>query len=80
MYKQTIIPDKNNHSVELPERFYGKKVEVIILEVEEEMTDLHPNLPEGKIVSLDQLFETFGSDPDFPSIEKIRSKAWPSKW
>lgn len=80
MYKQTIIPDKNNHSVELPERFYGKKVKVIILEIGEETTNSRPNLPEGKVVSLDQLFETFGSDPDFPSTEEIRSKAWHPKW
>jgi hypothetical protein len=81
MYKQTIIPDKDNHIIELPEKYYGKKVEVIVLEVEEDGANLQPvALPEGKVVSLDQLFETFGADPDFPSTEEIREKAWSSKW
>lgn len=80
MYKQTITPDKNNHSIDLPEEFYGKKVDVTVVEVEEENIALSPALPKGKKVSLDQLFETFGSDSKFPTVEEIRSKAWPSKW
>ncbi|RYE18279.1 MAG: hypothetical protein EOP42_30920 [Sphingobacteriaceae bacterium] len=80
MYKQTIVPDKDNHSIELPEEFYGKKVDVIVMETEKRNIASIPALPKGKKVSLDQLFETFGTDPDFASIEEICSKAWPFKW
>ncbi|MEX8547468.1 MAG: hypothetical protein V5804_07685 [Mucilaginibacter sp.] len=81
MYKHTFVPDKKNHSINLPEEFYGKKVEVIVIEVEEE-TFIKPvaKLPKGKKVAVDQLLETFGSDLNFPSIEEIRNNFWPSKW
>ncbi len=81
MYKHTFTPDEKNHSINLPEEFYGKKVEVIVIEAEEEkFAKPLVKLPKGKKVSVDQLFETFGSDPDFPLLEEIRAKAWPSKW
>jgi len=25
IYKQILIPDKENHSIEMPEKFFGKK-------------------------------------------------------
>jgi hypothetical protein len=78
IYKQTLIPDKKNHSVEMPEEFFGKKVEVIIMEIDSSIT--HPALPPGKKVSKNELFESFGLAPDFPSVDEIRDKAWPSKW
>jgi len=31
MYRQVITPDKNNHSIELPEELLGKQVEVIVV-------------------------------------------------
>jgi len=40
----------------------------------------HPTPPKGKKVSSKELLETFGANPDFPSIEEIRSNTWPSKW
>ena len=81
MYKHTFIPDEKNHSINLPKEFYGKKVEVIVTEAEEEKS-VKPvvKLPEGKKVSVDQLLETFGFDPNFPTLEEIRDKAWTSKW
>ncbi|MDB5091051.1 MAG: hypothetical protein JWR09_5045 [Mucilaginibacter sp.] len=80
VYKQTFIPDKKNHSIEMPERFFGKKVEVIVVELGNAGDVSHPSPPVGKKISVNELFEDFGANPDFPSIDEIRKKAWPSKW
>ena len=78
IYKQTLVPDKKNHTIEMPEHFFGKKIEVIMIELRDK--DSHPTPPPGKKVSATDLLENFGEAPDFPSIEEIRAKAWPSKW
>ena len=80
MYKQIFIPDKKNHSIEMPEKFFGKKVEVIVVEVGNSTSKNQPIPPAGKEVSVNKLFENFGTAPDFPSVEEIRTKAWNSKW
>lgn len=80
MYKQILIPDKKNHSIEMPEKFFGKKVEVTVVEIANAVSEIHPVPPAGKKVAVNELFESFGMSPGFPSIEEIRSKAWPDKW
>lgn len=81
MYRQVITPDKNNHSIELPKKFFGKKVEVIMVEMgDSESLATRPSPPPGKKIPASELLETFGDDPGFPSAEELRSKAWPSKW
>jgi hypothetical protein len=80
MYKQVLIPDKKNHSIEMPEKFFGKKVEVTVKEIGEPALPAHPTPPAGKKINVHELFESFGDAPDFPTIEEIRDKAWPSKW
>jgi hypothetical protein len=80
IYKQTLVPDKDNHSIEMPEHFYGKRVEVIVQELNDSPNDLKYPLPKGKKTSANVLLEFFGAAPDFPSLEEIREKAWPSKW
>jgi len=80
MYKQILIPDKKNHSIEMPEKFFGKKVEVIVVEIGDTVSEEYPIPPLGKNISVNELFENFGTSPDFPSVEEIRTKAWPSKW
>jgi len=80
MYKQILVPDKKNHSIEMPEKFFGKKVEVIVVELGNATSDAHPTPPVGKEVSVNELFENFGAAPDFSSVDEIRAKAWPSKW
>jgi hypothetical protein len=80
MYRAIITPTEKEHTVDLPQQFFGKKVEVTVIEIESPAKDHQPILPQGKKISLSSLFETFGSIPDFPTIEEIRNKAWPSKW
>jgi hypothetical protein len=80
MYKQVLVPDKKNHTFEMPEKFFGKKVEVIVVEIGDAVVGAHPTPPEGKKINVSELFENFGKAPDFPTIEEIREKAWPSKW
>jgi hypothetical protein len=80
VYKQVLVPDKKNHSIEMPEQFFGKKVEVIVVELSDSNKGAHPVPPIGKEISVNELFENFGDAPDFPRIDEIRTKAWPSKW
>ena len=80
IYKQTLIPDRKNHSIEMPEEFFGKKIEVIMIELGESETEARPLPPPGKKVNVEELFENFGKAPDFPSGDEIRKTAWPSKW
>jgi hypothetical protein len=79
VYKQVLVPDKKNHSIEMPENFYGKKVEVTVVEIENKETG-YPIPPVGKPIEIAELFENFGQAPDFPSAETIRQQTWPSKW
>lgn len=80
MYKQVLVPDEKNHSIEMPKKFFGKKVEVIVVEIGSSTLPNHPTPPEGRKVNVSELFESFGAAPDFPSIDEIRAKAWASKW
>ena len=80
MYKQVLTPDKKNHSIEMPEEFFGKKVEVTVVELNDPNTIALPVPPPGKKISVNELFENFGAEPDFPTADEIRVKAWPSKW
>ncbi|HEY8781135.1 MAG TPA: hypothetical protein VIM16_05945 [Mucilaginibacter sp.] len=79
-FKQVLIPNKKNHTIEMPEQFFGKKVEVIVIELGDSSKDAHPAPPPGKKISVNELFENFGAAPGFPSTEEIRVKAWPTKW
>jgi hypothetical protein len=80
MYKQVLVPDEKNHSFEMPKKFFGKKVEVIVVEVGESALKDHPHPPKGKKVNVNELFENFGTAPHFPPVDEIRTKAWSSKW
>src|SRR4051812_19011888 len=70
VFKQILVPDKNNHTIEMPEEFFGKKVEVIVVELDDPNKSKHPIPPKGKKTSPDELFENFGANPDFPSVEE----------
>lgn len=79
VFKQVLVPDENNHSVEMPEQFFGKKVEITVIELDADKSN-HPVPPLGKPISVNELFDNFGADPGFPSVDEIRAKAWPTKW
>jgi urease alpha subunit len=67
VHREILIPDKENHSIEMPEQFFGKKVEVIVMDIATNATsDKFPALPTGKVVSMNDLFADFGAAPDFP--------------
>ena len=80
MYRTILFPDKENHIIEMPKEFFGKKVEVIVTEIAEDTVAAHPIPPGNKKTSAAELLKDFGANPDFPTIEEIRAKAWPSKW
>jgi hypothetical protein len=79
-YKKVFTPDGNNHSVDIPKRFYGKKIQIIVQEIDNVSFGNAPIPPPGKKVSVTGLFKYFGEAPSFPPAEEIRAKAWPSKW
>jgi len=64
----------------MPEEFFGKKVEVTVVELGDPNNVTRPVPPPGKKILVNELFENFGADPDFPSSDEIRVKTWPSKW
>ena len=78
-YKRILIPNKENHKIDIPSRSFGKRVEIIVKELDGFTADIHPTPPVGKRTFPEELFEDFGAAPNFPSIDEIRSKAWPSK-
>jgi len=75
MYKQILIPDKKNHSIDLPEDLYGKKVEVTVVEIADTKT---ARLAEPK--KQKSFLDDIEAIPDFPSVEEIRKKGWPNRW
>ena len=58
----------------MPEQFFGKKVEVTVVEVEGSDKNSRPVPPQGKKTSINKLLENFGANPDFPTTEEIRAK------
>jgi hypothetical protein len=75
-YKQVLIPDKKNHTIEMPEQFFGRKVEVTVVEIDGSDKNSRPVPPQGRKTSINELFENFGANTDFPTTEEIRAKAW----
>lgn len=73
MYKQILIPDKKNHSISLPKDLYGKKVEVTVVEI---IDQVHTTTKTGKKHFLDDI----EAISDFPGIDTIREKGWPERW
>lgn len=72
MYRQIITPDKNNHSIDLPEELFGKKIEVIMVEIgNADIPDTRPVPPAGKKTSVNELLEAFGTDPSFPTGYRV---------
>jgi len=47
MYKQIFVPNKHNHTIEMPEHFFGKKVEVTVVELSNSAKGEHPIPPPG---------------------------------
>ena len=82
MYRQTIIPTAKEHTIDLPENLYGKRVEIIINELAEKTSESKlskkalPATLKNKKFWMDIEYNA-----DFPSIDTIRQVAWPkSKW
>jgi len=80
VYKKVFTPDEKYHSINIPKRFYGKKIQIVVKEIDDVSFGNAPVPPPGKKVSVTELFKYFGEAPTFPSSEEIKAKAWPSKW
>ena len=68
MFRQVFIPTAQNHTIDLPAEFYGKKVEITAVDIS--------NMVQGNVDFLSDIEPI----PDFPSIESIRKEAWPKQW
>jgi hypothetical protein len=75
-YRKVLVPTKKKHSIELPEYLFGKKVEVVASEI---------GLPNGSETELPKdlknkkFWEEIDFNPNFPSLEEIRSASWPRR-
>ena len=56
----------------------AKELGIRVEQKEEATTKV--DVPKGRIVSAATLLNDFGKAPDFPSVEEVRSKTWPSSW
>ena len=80
MYRQTLIPTEKDHTIDLPEDLYGKKVEVIVNKLEEKTSERRQSkkdLPSG--LKDKKFWENIEYNIDFPSIDEIREIAWPKR-
>lgn len=68
------------HTEESIENEIDKSAEERLSKIIAEARSKKPILPVGKKTSIDKILSHFGENPDFPSIEEIRAKAWPKKW
>ena len=73
-----FVPSIENHSIEVPEEWYGKEISVEIKESEPKLATLGDVLP-TTLKKFDFLKDV-PYDPNFPSIEEIRKDAWPDPW
>lgn len=55
MYSKTIIPTKENHTIDLPEEFFGKK---ILITVEAFDTEIEPPTEE-KLAEIEKTFSKY---------------------
>lgn len=55
MYSKTIIPTKENHTIDLPEEFFGKK---ILITVEAFDTEIEPP-SEEKLAEIEKTFAKY---------------------
>ena len=71
MYRTIITPTEQEHTLDLPEKFFGKKIEVLIHEVAS--AELPGDLKDKAF------WQDIEFNPDFPSVEEIRQTAWPKR-
>jgi len=75
MFRQVFVPTKEVHNVEVPAQFFGKTVECILFEIEEnEKHDAHLKTQKHSLKKL------AGAFPKFPSLAEIREENWRDKW
>lgn len=75
MFREVITPSADNHNIELPKKFFGKKVEVFAFELDEPVKKKR-----RKRTSKNAIKQLVGAFTDFPSLDTIRKKAWPERW
>ncbi len=76
IFREILTPDSKNHSVRLPEYLFGRKVEIIAFEINEEIQSFKKSSLKNKGTVFLKDIEFI---PDFPSIHEIRKQAWPEK-
>lgn len=73
-----FVPSIENHTIEVPEEWYGKEISVEIKPAEPKLATLGDVLsPESKNYDF---WKDMPYDPNFPSIEEIRKEAWRDPW
>jgi len=62
MFVTTLIPDKNNHSIEIPEEYYGTKLTIVMNTVLENQRENTANQYLTKLELLNQSIEGYRID------------------
>lgn len=75
-----LILKSNNRDKMAKVMALANKLGISVEQKEGVSTNKKPLPPMGKLVAVNELLQTFGKEPNFPKIEEIRSKAWPSSW
>ncbi|MCZ2224988.1 MAG: hypothetical protein LC122_15305 [Chitinophagales bacterium] len=58
MIRQIVVPTQNNYTLELPDEMVGKKVEVIVFEIENVTTENNgTNNTENRLRSIKKIFQ-----------------------
>ena len=70
MFRQIVVPTEKNHNISLPPDLYGKQVEVIAFEIEQNV---------APVTKKKHFLDDIEAIPDFPSIDTIRKEAWPER-
>lgn len=61
MLRQIIIPTAEQHTIQLPKEFYGKKIEVIAFEVDSSSDIKRDQISQSKNMSLDSIDSFYDS-------------------
>jgi|GEM_PF-2862262 len=80
LFIMELIVKSNNKSKLEKIMSLARELGVSVEHKEEKTVSKKVVVPKGKVVSTNALLADFGKNPDFPTVDDVRSKAWPSSW
>ncbi|GHT78589.1 hypothetical protein AGMMS50262_21390 [Bacteroidia bacterium] len=62
MYRQVIIPSKNNNLIPIPEKWFGQEVEILVFPINNNIKFPKKNPKEKKLEALKAMFNKYSFD------------------